>query len=86
VYIKGLNPNPRRVKIIPPISSWFHAMISRPIKTKDGTRCINKEPRFCQNVRSGENESKANRLTMAIARMHNILGTQCTIFTDVFIL
>jgi len=56
------NANPKMVNIIPLVFSHFHAMISTASRTNDGIRLISKAVVFCQNVRSEETESKANKL------------------------
>jgi len=73
--IKGLNPRPSIVKIIPPIYSHFHTIKSKAIKIKEGIRCIKKAPICCQKVRSGSKASKANKLMNSIAIMHKNRGS-----------
>jgi len=72
----GENPIPRIMKIIPPVSSHFQAVIRKTRRMNDGIRWIKKPPICCQKVSSGAKESRANRLMNSIARMHNIRGTQ----------
>jgi hypothetical protein len=74
--IKMLNARPNRMKIIPPVFSHFHAMISKPSITIEGIRCINNATVFCQIVFPAEKESKANRLIKRIDRITKILGVQ----------
>ena len=70
---------------IPPRYSHFQATMSMASKAKQGIRCIRKAPAFCQNVRSDENESSANKLRKRIARIHKILAVHRITFVDVFI-
>lgn len=72
------------MNMIPPINSFFHAKMSKASKINEGMRCIKKAPICCQNESSDENASNANRLTKAIASMHNMRGNQYHVFTDVF--
>jgi hypothetical protein len=72
--------------MIPPICPHFQEIMSTASRINEGTRCIRKAPIFCQNVRSGEKASAANKLTKRIARIQRILGVQRRILVDVFIL
>jgi len=80
------NANPIMVNSIPPMSSHFHATTSVASRTNVGIRCIKKAAAFCQKVRSGENESNANRLIKRIAKIQSILAVHESAFVDVFIM
>ena len=79
------NITPAAIRIMPPIFAHFHAITRIASKMNDGTRCIAKASRFCHKVRSGENESSANKLIKRIATMHRIRGVHFRILADVFI-
>jgi hypothetical protein len=73
---KTVQASPAIVSSMPPVISHFQAMIRIRIRKNDGIRWVRKARIFCINVRSGENESSANRLRNNIAKMQMILGSQ----------
>jgi len=59
---------------IPPSSSFFHAMMSKMVKIKDGIKCIRKAKICSQIVGPVSKASRANKLIKRIAITQRILG------------
>jgi hypothetical protein len=60
-------------------------MIRIKTKINDGMRCTIKAVMFCKKERSGEKESRANKLTKRIVKMQRIRGNQCNILAGISI-
>jgi hypothetical protein len=74
IKTKMLHAMPITVRIMPPGSSHFQAIISTTTKVNEGRRCKSSSPIFCHTVLPGLKESNANMLINRIARIHRIRG------------
>lgn len=81
---KDLNKIPAAMKAAiinpPPITSLFHAMISKAINTKTGILFIKKANILFANVAFPSNVSNENNSMNKIVKITRIRGVHCRIF------
>jgi len=77
------NARLRRIKINPPIISFFHAMTKATIRTKAGMLCTRKPISFLPMESSPPKTSRENIIMKSIARIPRILGNQNRILSIV---